>query len=60
MKIRNDKESLESVISRKNSNVEEYTKFQLKWFDGKQKLHEQRRLQRLNFDKYVKKQIIKL
>lgn len=51
LKIRNDRESLESVISRKNSNV--YTKFQLKWFDGKPNLYEQRRLQRLKFDKYV-------
>lgn len=33
--------------------MEEYTKFQLKWFDGKQKFYEQRRLQRLKFDKYV-------
>lgn len=44
------------VITFKSTNVREYTRFQLKWFDEKQRVYEQRRLQRLKFDKYINDQ----
>lgn len=55
-----DRESIEREccveLSRKSKNAKDYTRFQLKWFDQKQKVYEQRRVQRLKFDKYINDQ----